>query len=199
MLLPNQQMPARSGWLFIGLIMILLLLAACNSSAALAPTAPPTESPTATPEPPTATPEPPTATPEPSTATPEPPTPTPAPPTPTPEPPTATPEASGDTAGGGSGSGQVDFDQIFPPGHEPERDSVINSCGRCHSSACPVIGQLSKERWKTVETNHRDYVSGMSDENYALLFIFLAENFNDTKPAPDLPEAMISIGCTANY
>jgi hypothetical protein len=100
--------------LYLGLLVVALILAACGPEATPEPTAtplpptatattpvpmatpePPTSTPepaTPTPEPPTATPEPPTPTPEPSTSTPEPPTATPEPPTPTPEPPTPTPE-----------------------------------------------------------------------------------------------------------
>ena len=93
-------------FLYLGLLVAALILAACGPKAAPEPTAtplPPTdtpappvtlEPPTSTPEPATATPEPPTSTPEPPTATPEPPTSTPEPPTPTPEPPTPTPTAT---------------------------------------------------------------------------------------------------------
>jgi|GEM_PF-2541213 len=194
---------ALPGWALVSLVIAVLLLAACVSSAA-APTPTPTEPvpnatplpPTPTPEPPTATPEPPTPTPEPPTATPEPPTPTPEPPTATSEPPTSTPEPPEATPASESSAGTVNFDEIFPPGHEQQRDLVINSCGNCHSWVCPVIGQRPVDHWTTVKATHRDFVSTMSDEDYDLLFSFLAENFNDTKPLPDLPEALESLGCT---
>jgi hypothetical protein len=89
-------------FLYLGLLVVALILAACGPGPTPEPTAtplPPTDTPVATPEPPTSTPEPATPTPEPPTSTPEPATPTPEPPTstpvsatPTPEPPTSTPE-----------------------------------------------------------------------------------------------------------
>lgn len=84
----------RSAAWTIVLVLIVLLLAACQGTPAPTPV-PPTATPvppTATPIPPTATAVPPTATPVPPTDTPVPPTATPVPPTKTPIPPTATPE-----------------------------------------------------------------------------------------------------------
>lgn len=84
-----------------GALVVLALLAGCQSAPAPVGTSggTPTQAPpplvAVTPTVPAATPTPPaTATPDPPTATPEPPTPTPIPPTPTPEPPTATPTPS---------------------------------------------------------------------------------------------------------
>lgn len=85
--------------LTIGLVLILLALAACQEAAAPTPVPPTATSapPTATPPPPTATPVPPTDTPMPPTDTPVPPTDTPVPPTKTPSPPTKTPVPPTDT------------------------------------------------------------------------------------------------------
>jgi hypothetical protein len=88
------------------------------------------------------------------------------------------------------------MDEIFPPGHETERDLVIYTCGSCHAWVCAVIGQRPVEHWTTVQATHKDKASGLDDEEYTLLFDFLAENFNDTKPEPDLPEALRDQGCT---
>ena len=184
------------GWVLVRLVIIVLLLPGCTSSAGSIPT--PTEPvPIATPLPPTPTPEPPTETPLPSIFTPEPPpTATPLPPTPIPEPPTATPELPTATSASESNTRTVNFDEIFPLGHEQQRDLVIYSCGSCHSWACTVMGQRPIDHWTTIKATHRDFVSTMGDEDYDLLFSFLAENFNDTKPVPDLPEALESLGCT---
>jgi len=75
-------------FLYLGLLVVALILAACGPEATPEPTAtplPPTDTPVPAP-----TPEPPAPTPEPPTPTPEPPTPTSVPATPTPEPPTPT-------------------------------------------------------------------------------------------------------------
>jgi len=73
-------------FLYLELLVVALILAACGPEATPEPTAtplPPTDTPVSapTPGPPTPTPEPPTLTPEPSTSTPVPATPTPEPPT----------------------------------------------------------------------------------------------------------------------
>ncbi len=189
MFIRNRGIATQPGWPFIGLVATALLLAACVVPSVPAPT------PALAEPPPTATPEPATSTPEPPTPTPELPTSTPEPPTPTPEPPT--PEPTTATSSGGGQSGATNFmDEIFPPGYERERDLVIYTCGSCHAWACAVIGQRPVEHWKTVQANHKDKASGLDDEEYTLLFDFLAENFNDTKPEPDLPEALRDQGCT---
>lgn len=171
-----KKMTTPPDWRFIGLVVIALLVAACVVQSVPAPTPSPTEPlPTATPEPPTPTPEPPTPTPEPST--------------PTPEPPTATPTS-------GAQSGAINMDEIFPPDHETETELLIYTCGSCHSWVCAVIGQRPVEHWRTVQATHKDLVSALSDEEDKLLFDFLAENFNDTKPEPDLPAVLRDQGCT---
>ena len=204
MFIRNQGMTTELAWPFIGLVVIALLLAACGSSSASAPTPAPTDEPppTLTPEPPTPTSEPATATLEPATPTSEPATPTsePATPTPepataTPEPPTPTPEPSSGTSSGGGQSGKNWIDEVFPPGHEKEMDLVMFNCGSCHVWTCTVIGQRTVGYWGTVRANHMDLVSGLGDEDYQLLFDFLAENFNDARPEPEVPEELRSLGC----
>ena len=155
--------------------------------------------PTATPVPPTPTPVPPAATAIPPTATPVPPTPTPVPPaataippTATAVPPTATPVPPAATSA--PASGQVNLDAILPPGKE--QGLVLSTCGSCHSFVCVVIGQRPLEHWESVKGIHRGYVMGFAEEDYNQLFAYLSENFNDSKPEPDLPELLQQQGCT---
>ena len=49
--------------------------------------------------------------------------------------------------------------------------------------------------WETVKLSHSDATPGLSDEDYDALFAYLAESFNDTKPEPQLPPALIQAGC----
>ena len=169
----NKGITTQPVWPFIGLVTTALLLAACAITFLLALTPIPTQ-PLLTP-------------------TSELPTPAPVPPTPTPEPSTATSSSGGQL-------GAVNLDEIFPPGDQTERDLVIYNCSNCHPWVCAVRGQRTVEHWSGVQSNHsKGLFPALSDENYELLFEFLVDNFNDTKPEPKLPEALRDLGCTRPY
>jgi hypothetical protein len=91
------------------------------------------------------------------------------------------------------------MDEIFPPGYQTERDLVIFTCGNCHTWVCTVRGQRTVEHWRTVQATHESLFPALSDEQLELLFDFLAEHFNDTKPEPDLPAELQTLGCTRPY
>lgn len=80
---------------------------------------------------------------------------------------------------------KLDMDAIFPPGEG--RDLVIYNCQTCHSFVRIVAAQRPREAWTLVKRKMRPNVPGLTDEQADILFAYLAENFNDTKPAPDLP------------
>lgn len=197
----------RSYWTGLLIFTIGLLTVAC--AAPTVPPAPPTPfvSPT---QPPTATTQPPTPTLAPS-ATSEPATPTP-PPTLTTEPPTATAEptstaepatatlepsptteAATATSSGGR-PGKVNLDLIFPTG--AGRELTLNNCTSCHSFVCVVRGQRTEEHWNTTKATHRGRVSSMNDADYAEVFAYLTEHFNDKNPEPELPPELAGLGCT---
>lgn len=129
--------------------------------------------------------------PAPATPTPVPATPTPVPPTPTPVPATPTPAPATPTLA--SGGQQVNLDEILPPGEG--RDLLLNNCSTCHPFVCAVRGQRSVEHWEGIKVNHRGSVTSLTDEDYNALFAYLAENFNDTKPEPELPPALRELQC----
>ena len=83
---------------------------------------------------------------------------------------------------------------IFPEGLG--RTLVIDSCGGCHAVACSAIGQRTPARWRALEADHRDRVADMTDEDYAALFAYLGENFNDARPEPVIPPQFLEGGCT---
>lgn len=80
---------------------------------------------------------------------------------------------------------------IFPAG--PGREQVMNNCASCHNVACSAIGQRSAERWDALREGHKDNVQG-ADLN--AIFAYLKANFDDTKPAPNVPPAFLEGGCT---
>lgn len=196
---------------WISVIVIGLALLAVSCASPVAPTVAPTTPPNPTSPPPTAVPatvttaatntaEPPTptltlvratATTEPATAT--------SLPTATSEPATATAEstATGEAVAATPAAeqpGKVNLDKIFPDGKG--RELVLNNCTACHSFVCVVRGQRTVDHWNTVMATHRPRVSSLSDDDYKVLFDYVKENFNDTKPEPELPVELQSLGCS---
>ena len=88
----------------------------------------------------------------------------------------------------------VSLQEIFPEGLG--RAMVLDSCGACHAAACSAIGQRTPERWANLKEDHRDKVSDVSEEDYNVLFAYLSENFNDSKPEPLVPPQFLEGGCT---
>jgi hypothetical protein len=43
-------------------------------------------------------------------------------------------------------------------------------------------------RWESIRLGHRDTSLALSDIDYNAIFDYLGENFNNTKPEPNLPE-----------
>ncbi len=95
----------------------------------------------------------------------------------------------------GTQSNKVDMNAILPPGKG--QTLLLNNCTSCHSFVCAIKGQRSVDYWQTIKNGHRDRVSSMSDDDYNTLFSYLAENFNDKKPVPELPPALQDLGCSA--
>jgi mono/diheme cytochrome c family protein len=93
----------------------------------------------------------------------------------------------------GSTSQKVDLNKVFPPGEG--RDLVLSNCVACHSFVCSVRGQRPAGHWETVKIGHRAKVPALNDADFDALFAYLTANFNDTKPEPELPEALLKIGC----
>lgn len=105
----------------------------------------------------------------------------------------AAPATTASTSGGSSG--KVDMDKIMPPGKG--RDLLVNNCTSCHSFVCAIKGQRPVSAWEGVKLGHRERVSSLGDDDYNTLFTYLAQNFNDTKPSPELPPALADLGCQA--
>lgn len=83
---------------------------------------------------------------------------------------------------------------IFPEGLG--RPMVLDSCGACHAAACAAIGQRTQPRWASLKQDHRDKLPDMNDADYEVLFAYLSENFNDSKPEPVIPPQFLEGGCT---
>jgi hypothetical protein len=94
--------------------------------------------------------------------------------------------------------GKVNMDEIFPPGTEKERNMVFENCTACHTFLCFVRGQRTAAQWATSKLSHRPKVIALSDADFDLLYKYLEENFNDTKPEPKIPQWLLEQdrGCT---
>jgi len=83
---------------------------------------------------------------------------------------------------------------IFPPG--PGQALVLNTCGSCHSAVCASRGQRTAEQWESIKKSHKDKLSATGSADLNAMFTYLAANFNDTKPEPQVPAELLQQGCT---
>lgn len=108
---------------------------------------------------------------------------------------TAAVSSSSSSASSAGQSDKVDMNKILPPGKG--QSLLLNNCTSCHSFVCAVTGQRTADYWQTIKLGHTERVSGLAAADYDLLFSYLAENFNDKKPVPELPPALKDLGCSA--
>ena len=95
-----------------------------------------------------------------------------------------TPTPSGETQ-------KLNLDEYFPTGRG--RELVLQSCTGCHSFAPIITGQRTKERWESLKSGHRDKAAAINENDYNTLFVYLVENYNNTKPEPKLPEWFLKL------
>jgi len=83
---------------------------------------------------------------------------------------------------------------LFPEGEG--RIMVLNNCSSCHAVACSALGQRTEARWDSIKEAHMDRLPGLSTPQMDTLFGYLAANFNDSRPEPNVPPAFLATGCT---
>ena len=83
---------------------------------------------------------------------------------------------------------------IFPEG--PGRELVLNNCGSCHSMVCAARGQRTAARWESIRDDHKDKLTASSSADLKVMFSYLAANFNDSKPEPQVSAELLAQGCT---
>ena len=95
----------------------------------------------------------------------------------------------------GTAPQKVNLDDFLPPGRG--RDLLLASCGSCHSIVCPLRGQRTLASWAGIQQSHAiDKVPGLAEEDRQALFAYLSENFNDSKPEPEIPPQLAQFGCS---
>ena len=92
-------------------------------------------------------------------------------------------------ASAGSEPITLNIDEIFPPG--PGRDLVLDNCQSCHVWVPIVILQMDKPAWYRNGLEHRDRVEGLSDEEFKILYDYLASTFTPDRPVPKLPPELL--------
>ena len=86
--------------------------------------------------------------------------------------------------------GKAELDQIFPPGKG--QDLVFRACVNCHNWVPIVMAGFDKEGWQQNMMNHRNRVTGLSDEEFNYLYDYLAQTFPPGHPVPDnIPEDLL--------
>lgn len=83
---------------------------------------------------------------------------------------------------------------LFPEGEGKE--IVLNNCASCHAVACAAIGQRPANRWEDLAQAHAEHVPSLSDEQRQTAFAYLASNFSDQQPEPNVPSQFLERGCT---
>ena len=97
--------------------------------------------------------------------------------------------ASVASAGAGGDPTRIDMDAVFPAGEG--RDLVLNNCQSCHTWVPIVVLQMQEDEWYRWSIEHRQRVSGLTDEEFDTLYRYLVTNFNPERPVPELPPAML--------
>jgi hypothetical protein len=85
--------------------------------------------------------------------------------------------------------GRLDMNAIFPPG--PGRELLLNNCQNCHTFVPIVVLQMNQEAWQRNSLDHRERVTTLTDEEFKILYEYLAANFNPDRPVPELPKELL--------
>ena len=84
---------------------------------------------------------------------------------------------------------KVNLDEIFPPG--PGRDLMLHNCQSCHTWTPIAILRMDKAAWQRNSLEHRERVEALNDEEFKLLYDYLASTFTPDRPVPKLPPELL--------
>lgn len=86
--------------------------------------------------------------------------------------------------------GKAELNQIFPPGKG--QDLVFRACVNCHNWVPLVMAGFDKGGWQQNMKNHRERVSGLSDEEFSYLYDYLAQALPAGHPVPtNIPKDLL--------
>ena len=63
--------------------------------------------------------------------------------------------------------------------------------GKIFREGIPQLLQMQEDEWFRWSVEHRQRVSGLTDEEFDTLYQYLVANFNPERPVPELPPALL--------
>jgi cytochrome c5 len=94
-----------------------------------------------------------------------------------------------DASAGSNDPVKVDLEAIFPQG--PGRDLVLENCQNCHTFVPIVVLQMDKDAWTRNSLDHRERVTGLTDDQFKTVYEYLTANFGPHRPVPRLPKELL--------
>ena len=100
-----------------------------------------------------------------------------------------TPDQSNPPAKSSGATTELNMDELFPPGEG--RELVLQYCTNCHTITPILLTRFDADGWKSHRANHQSRVPGLTDAQADILWAYLTEHFNPSRPIPELPEEML--------
>lgn len=103
---------------------------------------------------------------------------------------------------GATAQEQIDLDSIFRCRAEDDagkaqcleaRGLIMNNCNQCHSFIRIVYYQASATKWAPVLARMHLKAPQLSDEQMATIAAYVAENFGEDQPPPQLPPSLVEL------
>jgi uncharacterized membrane protein len=82
-------------------------------------------------------------------------------------------------------------DKVGVAACDKARNLILNNCTSCHAFVPIVLQQFDVAGWGGLLSRHRSRVPQLSDAQVAEIKTYLAANFNESMPPPDLPAELL--------
>ena len=83
---------------------------------------------------------------------------------------------------------------VFPEG--PGRELVLDNCQSCHVLVPILVLRMDDAAWYRNSLEHRERVEALGDEDFEILYDYLATTFTPDRPIPKLPAALLDTWTT---
>jgi hypothetical protein len=71
------------------------------------------------------------------------------------------------------------------------RTIILDNCTSCHAFVPIVLQQFDEAGWKGLFDRHRGRTPQLSDQQMSSIETYLAANFNERQPPPELPADLL--------
>ncbi len=102
--------------------------------------------------------------------------------------------AAGNTPARAGGARPFNIRDVFPAG--PGRQLVLDNCQSCHVLVPILVLRMDSAAWHRNGIEHRERVEGLNDDEFELLYDYLASTFTPDRPIPELPAALLDTWTT---